>query len=250
MIRRSGVRPLSCASKTARGMPRRDACGHNPSRQPAKLAAAWRMAPAPISGCPDDPDSPLHSGAAPGAPGVSGGAAVGAETEPVDPRPNSENGKPLVWAKADPASATRTKAGPNILNAEILSISLATIDFGLVLLWGTYMIAGPLTPEPPNPTLLRSFPAASAALSLQSRQPHETDSQSVIPSGGPWNPLPACHQGHAQGNAAGGRPADHPACGRRGKAGRHRALHLRHRAQQEHHRGSFRSSVRARNDAT
>ena len=44
MIRRSGSRPATLASNTARGMPRRIACGHSPARQFWKLAAAARIA--------------------------------------------------------------------------------------------------------------------------------------------------------------------------------------------------------------
>src|SRR4029079_2441112 len=45
-------------------MPRRAAAGHNRSMQAWKLAAAARIASAVISGGPEPPDSPLHSGAA------------------------------------------------------------------------------------------------------------------------------------------------------------------------------------------
>ena len=63
------------------------------------------------------------------------------------------------------------------------------------------------------------------------------------------HPVPAGHQGHAQGDAAGGRPAADPARRRRGAPSRHRAFHLRHRAQQGRHRRPFRPPVRAGNDA-
>ena len=79
--------------------------------------------------------------------------------------------------------------------------------------------------------------------------PHETDSQSHFPRGGPRHPLPARHQGHAQGDAAGGGPAADPARGGRGARGRHRAFHLRHRPQQGGDRGPFRPPVRAGADA-
>src|ERR1700719_1687120 len=58
----SGVRPATWVSKRARGTPRRAASGHRPARQLGKLAAAARMACAVMSGCPEAPDSPLHSG--------------------------------------------------------------------------------------------------------------------------------------------------------------------------------------------
>jgi hypothetical protein len=61
MIRRSGSRPATLASNTAREMPRRIACGHSPARQLWKLAAAARIACAVISGWLEAPDSPLQS---------------------------------------------------------------------------------------------------------------------------------------------------------------------------------------------
>src|SRR3982074_2886495 len=67
MMRRSGVSPARFVSYTAREMPRRSASGQRPARQPWKLAAALRMASAVIRGWPDEPDSPLHAGAAPDA---------------------------------------------------------------------------------------------------------------------------------------------------------------------------------------
>src|SRR5262249_9833937 len=61
MIRRSGVRPATLASNTARDTPRRSASGHSPARQLRKLAAAARIACAVISGGLEAPDSPLQS---------------------------------------------------------------------------------------------------------------------------------------------------------------------------------------------
>src|SRR6516165_1655730 len=61
MIRRSGVRPATLASNTARETPRRSVSGHSPARQLRKLAAAARIACAVISGSLEAPDSPLQS---------------------------------------------------------------------------------------------------------------------------------------------------------------------------------------------
>src|SRR6266478_3462230 len=116
MIRRSGVSAAVCASNTARVTPRRSAAGHKVSRQALKLAAAVRMASAVISGCPEEPDSPLHSGA-PGladAGGEGGWAAAGGKgvaagvTEPVV-RPGILNGNQLpspACARTGAAMAT------------------------------------------------------------------------------------------------------------------------------------------------
>ena len=57
-------------------MPRRSACGHNPSRQLPKSAAAARIAAADINGLPDAPDCPLHSRAPPAGGGTEGAAGV------------------------------------------------------------------------------------------------------------------------------------------------------------------------------
>ena len=59
------------------------------------------------------------------------------------------------------------------------------------------------------------------------------------------HPLPACHQGHAQGDADRGGPPGDPARGGRGPRRRHRALHLRDGAQQGRDRGPLRQPVRA-----
>ncbi len=97
MIRKSGVTPATAPSKAARLTPRCAAKGHKLSIQLPKLAAAARIASAVISGCPDDPDSPLHSGAgvAAGAVGPGEGDCTGVTIvaggliDPVAP-PNSE----------------------------------------------------------------------------------------------------------------------------------------------------------------
>src|SRR5262249_16629231 len=61
MIRRSGVRPATLASNTARDTPRRSASGQSPARQLRKLAAAARIACAVISGGFEAPGPPLQS---------------------------------------------------------------------------------------------------------------------------------------------------------------------------------------------
>src|SRR6266849_802804 len=104
MIRRSGVRPAVAASKAARETPRRSASGHSPARQLRKLRAAARIASAVMVGWPDEPDSPLHSGAA-----LAGAGATGGVTAPVLwPGVNSERSKPCP--SAGPASAPLVNA--------------------------------------------------------------------------------------------------------------------------------------------
>ena len=70
-------------------------------------------------------------------------------------------------------------------------------------------------------------------------------SQGRFPRGGARHPVPARHQGGAQGDADGGRPPRDPARGRGGQGRRHRAFHLRHRPQQGGDRGPLRQPVRA-----
>ena len=99
---------------------------------------------------------------------------------------------------------------------------------------------------------LRQYRDRFGAIRVPNRIPmrvpaqHETDPQSRFPRRRTGHPVPAGHQGHAEGDAAGGRPAADPARGRRGARGRHRAFHLRHRPQQGRDRGPFRPPVRAR----
>ena len=57
--------------------------------------------------------------------------------------------------------------------------------------------------------------------------------KAIFPGRRPRHPLSSRHQGHAEGNAAGGRPAADPICGGGGEGGRHRAVHLRHRPRQD-----------------
>src|ERR1700730_7962058 len=63
MMRRSGVRSRFGLSKVSRTTPRRAASGHKPTKQTLKFAAAARIASAVMSGWPEPPDCPLHSGA-------------------------------------------------------------------------------------------------------------------------------------------------------------------------------------------
>ncbi len=90
--------------------------------------------------------------------------------------------------------------------------------------------------------------ASSPSSRSTPRQPHEARPQSRLSRGRPRHPVSAGHQGHAEGNAAGRRPATDSARRRRGPRGRHRAFHLRHRPQQGRHRGPFRPPVRAGDD--
>ena len=78
-MRRSGVSPLVCRSKLSREMARLAASGHRPSTQVGKLPAAARIASRVISGWPDAPDSPVHSGVAVG--GVAPVVGLGANSE-------------------------------------------------------------------------------------------------------------------------------------------------------------------------
>src|SRR5262249_26907177 len=96
MIRRSGVRSLVAVSKVARETPRRDASGHSPAMQFEKFAAAARIASEVINGCPDAPDSPLHSRV----PEAVGGAAVAAAGWPNTLRRSNP------CAPAGPATST------------------------------------------------------------------------------------------------------------------------------------------------
>ena len=83
----------------------------------------------------------------------------------------------------------------------------------------------------------------------QHAEPEEAHSQGRISGGGARHPVPAGHQGHAEGDADRGRPAGHPARGGRGARGRHRAPDLRHGPQQGRHRGPLRHAIRTRRHA-
>src|ERR1700730_16246695 len=105
MIRRSGVSAAVWASNTDGGTEPRSASGHSPARQAWKFAAAARMASAVISGCPEAPDSPLHSGVPDGADGLGRGAA--GVTEPVV-RPGNLNGTQPPSPACAQAGAAKT----------------------------------------------------------------------------------------------------------------------------------------------
>ena len=85
-------------------------------------------------------------------------------------------------------------------------------------------------PDPPQPDVLR-FDARSKGRLPRRRLGH---------------PLPAGHQGAAQGDAAAGRQADHPVRGRGGRRGRDRAGHHRHLQPEAGDRGPLRPLLRAR----
>ena len=72
--------------------------------------------------------------------------------------------------------------------------------------------------------------------------------QGGVSSGRAWHSHAAGDQGAAQGDAAGGRQADHPVRAGGGGGGRGRGVHLRHRARQDDHGGPFRPRVRAVRD--
>src|SRR3954467_5460004 len=124
MIRRSGVSPAVTLSKASRVTPRRAASGHRPSTQLRKFAAEARIASAAISGWPEDPDSPLHSGAgadaeagaeagawtfwAAGA--LAGATAAGGLIEPVDPPKIESNLSPTDCPKLGAAAAALSRA--------------------------------------------------------------------------------------------------------------------------------------------
>jgi hypothetical protein len=122
-----------------------------------KLPAASRIASAVISGWPDDPDSPLHSGADDGA---AGAAAAGGAVVPVLPvvaglRLNSERmSKPWPSTGTVNAVAARTAAAKAHIDREILAILLCS-GGRWARLWGTYMVAGPLTTVIAPPMRLR-----------------------------------------------------------------------------------------------
>ena len=75
---------------------------------------------------------------------------------------------------------------------------------------------------------------------------NEARPQGRLPRRRARHPLPARHQGDAQGDADRRRPAAHPICGRGGARGRDRADDLRHRPRQGRARGPFRHRLRAR----
>src|SRR5262252_10373014 len=88
-----------------RETPRRAASGHNPSRHEPKFAAAARMASEVMSGWPELPDCPLHSGAPEtfGA-GVGGTGVVGADWD------GARNGNSFSMICADAGPGTPANA--------------------------------------------------------------------------------------------------------------------------------------------
>src|SRR5262249_39527387 len=116
-------------------MPRFCASGHRPSRQERKLAAAARMASAVISGWPDGPDSPLHSGA----PDASEGGL--AWPEPGPGRLKSER-RSNPWPRTGPASTAAAKtawaeSGSRDVYRDMALISERFVaSLGLVNLYG------------------------------------------------------------------------------------------------------------------
>src|SRR5882757_2010807 len=111
MIRKSGVRPAVKRWKLSWVTLRRWASGHIAATQLPKLAAAWRIALAVISGWPEAPSSPLQGGGAPSGPGAVGVADFGAEKM----LPNRSD-RPLpddcAWASPDTSSAAAKMIAP------------------------------------------------------------------------------------------------------------------------------------------
>ncbi len=154
MIRRSGVRPAVAASKAARETPRRSASGHSPARQLPKLAAAARIASAVIVGWPDEPDSPLHSGAALAGAGTAGGVTVpvlwlGVNSERRSkPCPSTGAGERAGGQcggadEAHGSEKSRHDAEPQVPSSLMPSVRSIAMQRTM----GTYMVAGPLTPS-------------------------------------------------------------------------------------------------------
>src|SRR5262245_11159619 len=143
MMRRSGVSPATLASNTSRGTPRCSASGQSSARQPWKLAAAARIACAVISGWPDAPDSPLHSGAADGA-GPVGAAPAGGTVPVVALAPNSER-RSNPWPSAGEAKAPAANAAAPSRQIDWVALAMRfRLGRFRVLLWGTDMLARPL----------------------------------------------------------------------------------------------------------
>ena len=70
--------------------------------------------------------------------------------------------------------------------------------------------------------------------------------KAVFPVAGLGTRFPAGDQGESQGNAAGGRQAADPVCGRGGGRRRHHRAGVHHRPRQARDRGPFRHGVRGR----
>src|ERR1700730_15387556 len=128
MIRRSGVSAAVWASNTDGGTEPRSASAHSPSRQAWKFAAAARMASAVISGCPEAPDSPLHSGVPDGADAPGNGAA--GATDPVV-RPGILNGnQPPAAACAQAGAATTCPANTRTSQSPICASPICASPLG------------------------------------------------------------------------------------------------------------------------
>src|SRR5262249_58697618 len=126
MIRRSGVRPATLASNTARETPRRSASGQSPARQLRKLAAAARIA------CAEAPDSPLQSctpAVGVGAPAVFAPGALNS-VRMSNPWPGAGAAQ-AVAAKA--AALRRPVDGANLAMAVRLDSTVA------YQVWGTWI---------------------------------------------------------------------------------------------------------------
>src|SRR5688500_19459705 len=112
MMRMSGVSCAVWAAKLAREIPRRAASGHRPAMQAGKSAAAWRLAPAAMAGCPESPDSPLH----PLVFGVIG--LVAGASDPVGPgsAANPTGGRLSLWAQAarKPVNSSDAAVAPRV----------------------------------------------------------------------------------------------------------------------------------------
>src|SRR5215204_5155412 len=119
MMRKSGVRPAVCWSKLTRDMPRRAASGQSPSMQAGKLAAAARIASRVISGWPEAPGCPLHSG-----------AGAGAGTAPVDRSGANSDRRSGICAAAGVNDATRSAKQISLIGLEPIGISLVSLVRG------------------------------------------------------------------------------------------------------------------------
>src|SRR5262249_42919330 len=165
MIRRSGVRPAVCATNSPRGTPRRSANGHSPSRQLRKPAAAARIASACMAGCPDAPDSPLHS--------VADAAGSAGGSDPVIGLRENRLRMSNPWASAGPVSVRTTATEfSHCIDRDNLAIAVGPVfgtEIGLAFLWGTYMVAGQLTTPVPTGLVaahLHQIPLNSALLTI------------------------------------------------------------------------------------
>ena len=96
------------------------------------------------------------------------------------------------------------------------------------------------------PTGPRGDPAILARPAAPVIPRFDARSKGRLPGRRLGHPLPARHQGAAEGDAAAGRQADHPVRGRRGRRSRDRAGHHRHLQPEAGDRGPLRPVLRAR----